>query len=1772
LHSSNYIQFYDNRHCIVPPRSKSDPAIGASYNDAKIGKTLIQMGDKYRDNGEIKRAVETYNLARAYSPREAQERLSLMPQWSLSSESNTSTRNSFGEGYHRAKVKKAITGVFKRLSSKPSLTGPFFPKGTHQSLPPLMSQDALTPRGTVCTFDNAQDINSVVTSYINGNEKTKSVLRNQINEIISQFDNSFISLEAVQELVILAKIPDRLIFLHVITQMLKVLKEKPLLASIVLQGMAVAINFCPEEINMDDMQGAYLDILRPLKKHLETVRSKKNEYQLIPLLFSLSALLNAMVCKNVSKLDRKTIFNPLVASLKDLESHDDTTVVFLAFYAEQALAYIGNNESLAMSIFRRGRLAIAMAGDIANGISSADLGKFVSAYDNFTAMCDFSVQDEWYPGLAYVDCILEQQNWPAFEEFVLQSKLKSDECFLQGICLRLEQIAATQQNEIHHGAIKFLQTLASSSIKTVQKTANAAIERLGISSSTRVDSKDTMPHMSKVPSVRSIPQAYQDNLPPVWDSIWHTTTRSTLLIAVQQKERTNANLDEMPGRLDDIDQSINSGFAQTSTQLAIANGNIGIIMENIPTQASLDTVQEALRSYYEPSLFIQRVSGKRMDLVSCYINLAIVEARGQREKDKQGLRAQEVAFQRMSSYERIEGTNLDSSIPLDELFNKRELRNGNNDVPKTVLIHGRAGIGKTTLCKKLVHLSLNGQWRDRFDAVLWLPLRELKFYKSRNLEGLLSEKYFSRYSNLESTSLARTLFSQVQNGKVLFVLDGLDELQAADDPPLDSFLTQLLSQQHIVITSRPSGVDNSILSSIDLELETVGFNPMDIRNYLRNVVPDVAKAIEEFIDRTPIIQGLVNIPVQLDAICFSWDSLPSDSNEITMTRLYQVMVRKLWCKDAIRLGKTSSGRLITEKQIQGLSPYKIDELMNIEIEFLGYIAFKCLKNNHQIVFDNDALGDAMEDLDKNRQKNDRESLPPLLLDDLKQTSFLHSADADLNTNAENLQGSWHFLHLTFQEYFAATWLVRHLQTEPTQGKDSPVLMMTLEESSAFVREYKYNPRYEIVWWMVAGQLEGETLVSFFELLQGAPVDLIGGYHHHLLAACLKEGRSQLDTSNVGSLEIQLERWLQLEMMMNESSDGTSILGRMSYFPEELLIRNIDQSGASRKYLIQTLVTRASLTQSAIEVLHNALQDEDWTLRRTAIDALEKKSTLTESTLQALIGALQDGNELVRISAVDVLGKQSALPESILQALVGALQHENKSVRNSAARALGMQSTFPESILQALVGALQHENKDIRSAADALEKQSTLPESILQALVGALKHKNKDVRSSAARTLGMQSTFPESILQALIDALQDDDWDIRNSAADALGNKSTLPESTLQVLIGALRDENEWVRRSASNALGKQSTLPESILQALIGALQDGNELVRSSAVDVLGKQSTLPESTLPALVGAMQDENKWVRSSAADALGKQSTLPESTLQALIGALQDENWMVRNSAARVLENQSTLPESTLQALIGALQDENENVRRSAADALGNQSTLSELTFQALIGALQDEDENVRYSAADALGNQSTLPESALQALVGVLQDENWDPMRVEKQSALPGSALQALIGAMQYDNKDVRSSAVDVLGNQSTLSESALQVLIGALQDENDDVRSSAAYAVEKQSTLPESILQALVGALRHENKDVRSSAVDVLGNRSTLTESTLQALIGALKDEDHYVRISAAYAVGKHSALPESALQALISSLQDENEDIRSSSAKALGNQSTLPESALQAL
>ncbi|KAG9322198.1 hypothetical protein KVV02_007580, partial [Mortierella alpina] len=1214
------------------------------------GLEAIKKGDEYRDRGDFDKAKAKYEKATDLYPSEAHDRLAILPLCKASMEGSDPDR--FIPAGWRARAhnaKEKVKRVWKHPSPIPALQQSFFPRpsfstqSTQSTVASLAISDSQSTFMSISTcttisspstmgapstsksepavsdFGTVSDVRSLTAAYKTADEGAREIIGQQVYDIIKEFGLRQVTFDTVQELVVLADIHDRDIFLNLVTEILGVLKDKPLLSGITLQGLAVILDSFPDDIDLGSLQGAFVEILASLQDRLRGIRTANNDLQLVPLLSALNALLDAMVRRKVFGLDREAVYNDLRTLLTGLTSHSNVMVCFQALYAKQALAIIGNDESLPMSVFRRGKLAFVLAGNVSSMATKFDLASAESAYQNIKEIFDVSFQDRWYQGLIYVDYLVGQCSWWQLEDFVLHSKFQADVCFQLGVVLRLEQIAVVQMDvAVRDGAIKLLTALGENPLPLVPEMVQSTLRRLETLKSSMDGTKDDVATL----------KTYEDDPRPVWDPAWLAAPKGILFNAVQNRDRRDATMDTMPATLDTILQAV------------------------VISTPSLKDVHSALKAYYEQDLVILRVSGDKLPLETCFVNLAIVEAPAQREKDKQDLKKQAAVFHRIPSSEAVGQVDMLKPIPLEELFNKRKLRDGKEDVPKVILVQGRAGVGKTTLCKKLVHAHQTGLWGDRFDTVLWLPLRQIKAFRARTLEDLFREKFFSQGSKKEGKALARALETCAKNHRVLFVLDGLDEIakdtRCDDGLALRTFLKTLLAQQHVVITSRPSGVDRSLLPTIDLELETIGFSQQNVSDFLTKVLePEAVKTVRDFIRRTPLMQGLVNIPVQLDVICFSWDKLPTDGPAITMTELYQLMVRKLWYKDALRLRKSARGEALTKDHINQLESQEIDELVATEMQHLGYLAFKGLTNDHQIEFDEKTLRCAFRDLERYRTTVNDRHLPPQLLEMMKQTSFLHTADANLDTSKSGSLQSWYFLHLTFQEYFAATWVAQHFQQQNSTGMQGyfaairsaqdlhqplPAGMMTVEQAKAFVQEHKYNPRYEIMWWMVAGLLEGEALKDFFDLLQGAPRDLIGGRHQQILASCLNEARARLDRTTVATLDAELLKWLHYEIQTCRGDYDESMLGSQSAFPETLLVQNLDLRSLSKVILVKTLGVRPSLSDAAIESLIGALEDEDASVRSSAVWALSKQSTMSEAAIQSLIGALKDKDASVRSSA------------------------------------------------------------------------------------------------------------------------------------------------------------------------------------------------------------------------------------------------------------------------------------------------------------------------------------------------------------------------------------------------------------------------------------------------------------------------------------------------------------------------------------------------------------
>ncbi len=1067
----------------------------------------------------------------------------------------------------------------------------------------------------------------------------------------------------------------------------------------------------------------------------------------------------------------------------------------------------------------------------------------------------------------------------------------------------------------------------------------------------------------------------------------------------------------------------------------------------------ISQINEALSAYYQPRIAIERISGDSLSLEDCYINLAIVEGKGQREQEAKALGDRKVVVRRLESYERISEANLQAPIPLEDLFNERTLSNGNKGVPKKILIQGRAGIGKTTLCKKLVY-TYEQQWKDYFEAMLWIPLRELRQYKNAyGLKDILRQKYFPNTETYAD-------YIYAHKNHVLFVLDGLDEVATdiGQNNRMGNLLTELLSQTNVILTSRPSGVKSGVLPNLDLDLETIGFTQENVRTYVKKIEPKASFDILTFIERTPVVRELANIPVQLDALCYSWKKVQSSIAEgktLTVTLLYQAMINNLWQKDGERLEKEQKGRLLTVRTLQSLSRTQIEtQVVEAENTYLSYLGFQGLRDE-RIEFDISYLNCLTDTL--NQERAHKGDLPFHLNDDLKQTSFLHTLDA----NIEERERTWHFLHLTFQEFFAAKWIVRHIEAYWAPIiKSNATLVLSEQDLTTFIQQHKYDPRYEIVWWMVAGLLKkGEELEKFFRVLSQPPRDLIGLHHQLLIMRCLQEARVRLRLETIAQLEQELGQWLDLEI--SNQKVFSSVLGRQQAFPEHLLLHRMSQVGASNKvYLLRILGDRPILSKDGTVAL---------------IDIFTEK----------------DVDQSLRTEAMGVLGKQSASPEGI-RALIDVLKDKDadKLLRYTAARALGDQSALSLEGMEAWVDVLEDNDTDqeLRYMAErALGKQAVLPPERIKASIDLLKDKDADqeLRSVGAWSLGNQPTLPPEGIRALIDVLTDKDTDqeLVSVAEWALGEPSKLSPEKVRASIDLLKDKDadQELRSVVERILGDQETFPPEGIRALIDVLKNKNadQELRSLAAWALAWALGLtPPDRIRVWIDVLNDKDadQELRSVVERILSGQSALPAEGMKALIDVLKNKgaDQELRSQAAWTLGDQLALPSEGGRALIHVFidKDEDQKLRFAAGRALGTQSALSHEEIRALIDVLNDKDAEQlrRDDAAIALGNQSALPPEGMRALIDVLKNKDEDPWlrpqiakALGKQSALPPEGMRALTDILtdKDANQWLRSEIAKALGDQSVLPPEEMRALIDVLKDQgaNEDLKSAAARAL-----------------------------------------------------------------------------------------------------------------
>ncbi|XP_010845735.1 PREDICTED: NACHT, LRR and PYD domains-containing protein 1 isoform X2 [Bison bison bison] len=183
---------------------------------------------------------------------------------------------------------------------------------------------------------------------------------------------------------------------------------------------------------------------------------------------------------------------------------------------------------------------------------------------------------------------------------------------------------------------------------------------------------------------------------------------------------------------------------------------------------------------------------------------------------------------------------------------------GSQERPHTVILHGVAGIGKSTLARHIRRAWEEGQlYRNHFQHVFYFNCRELATSKLTSLEELITKD--------QSTSVAPAGQVQSQPEQLLFILDGLDELEwvseekraelclhRSQQQPVQTLLGSLVEktifpEASLLITARTAALQKFIPSlKQPCWVEVLGFSKSSRKDYFYEYFTEESQATRAF--------------------------------------------------------------------------------------------------------------------------------------------------------------------------------------------------------------------------------------------------------------------------------------------------------------------------------------------------------------------------------------------------------------------------------------------------------------------------------------------------------------------------------------------------------------------------------------------------------------------------------------------------------------------------------------------------------------------------------------------------------------------------------------------------------------------------------------------------------------------------------------------------------------------------------------------------------------
>ena len=324
------------------------------------------------------------------------------------------------------------------------------------------------------------------------------------------------------------------------------------------------------------------------------------------------------------------------------------------------------------------------------------------------------------------------------------------------------------------------------------------------------------------------------------------------------------------------------------------------------------------------------------------------------------------------------------------------------------IVEGSPGIGKTTLCLKLAldwaHQRGSAASFPEFELVLLLKCRDI----DGDLQEAITEQLFPKDMSKDVREELFRFFESIENQKrVLIILDGLDELAEKSKHHVDDLLhRKRWAFCNVLATTRQEkGIEvrTQFKFAYNIFLQIEGFTEEDsfeyIKRHFKVAGPEHSSKGEELIEEiknNALLQDLQKNPLSLLLLCVVYEDhegeLPS-----SRTDLYRIIVlcllRRYCAKQDVKASKKDRD---------------LETQFERDMRCLGKLAWDCLLHDRHGFFEEE-----LEELERRNEK--------LVAREL---GFVYKEESLKRLKPQH---EYCFLHKSFQEYLAASYIAQKLR-------------------------------------------------------------------------------------------------------------------------------------------------------------------------------------------------------------------------------------------------------------------------------------------------------------------------------------------------------------------------------------------------------------------------------------------------------------------------------------------------------------------------------------------------------------------------------------------------------------------------------------------------------------------------------------------------------------------------------------------------------------------------